>query len=130
VQEVLPAKGAKYLVPLEVVRAGTTTGSLPIGAQKARYTMPGPIHGRCVPGKARVWASGNKTTPCKANSRQKNVQRYFRPALCGRSARGRPWPVRFVHLTSRELTAQLVVQELDQLMGTVLEGPTKAMAAM
>jgi hypothetical protein len=30
--------------------------------------------------RARTWASGNKVAPQKANSRRKNVQRYFRTA--------------------------------------------------
>jgi hypothetical protein len=31
----------------------------------------GLIYGRAMVPKARAWASGNKSTPCKANSRQK-----------------------------------------------------------
>jgi hypothetical protein len=55
--------------------------------------------------RARAWASGNKLTPQKANSRRKNVQTCFRTVLWPVLARGRPWPARFVHL-SRELTMQ------------------------
>ena len=86
-------------------RESASQYSLGMRYQKARYTRPGPIHGRSVPRKARAWTSDNKLAPHKANSRQKNVQTCFRTILWPVLARGRPWPACFVHL-SRELTVQ------------------------
>jgi hypothetical protein len=46
------------------------------------------------------------TSPAKGEFASKKMFGHVLGQFYGRSARGRPWPARFVHLTSRELTVQ------------------------
>jgi hypothetical protein len=59
------------------LRAQEIKKELAIGLSliRERHWALGLIYGRPMASKARTWASGNKTTPCKANSRQQSIMR-------------------------------------------------------